>query len=454
MERGGKTVEYRKYFSSSKSSAQKSAMDLWRYCDWIGKEAEDLIAEYVQSRNDFGRLQDWRRETKNNILRYYNELKAKGAKINHARTRVTGVLAFYSNNCEGIKGVTRELDPVQIPDNEFKFNQEILRQLYFYGDAFEKTWLSCTVSLGYASIDFLALETDKIANLVKEAKDKHSDFIGFIGVSRSKTSVQPRSFLTPEAIENLSVYLRMLEKENNGRLPELLWNNASNDNLNDWLKALVRKANVDTYGREVRYHAIRKFVFDTLSKMNETIACVITAKKTDASKITYKTSLDSECERIFKESYKSLALNGDSSGKAKAELTDKIELFEKAIAFSQEKLTEIETINEVLRKTQAQDKIRISTLETEHEEMQKFIRKIYFLNRASTPERIQEIREIEDRWRRQDEQKAEEYTQKRYEQVLGEPEPLTPLQEAERQKVLEEYRRNNKSVNKNTRLTG
>jgi hypothetical protein len=324
-------LEYRKYFNTSKDSVDKSALDLWHYCEWIGKTPEELIQEYINVRLDFGKLQDWRRGTKNDILRFYREQKAKGYKINMARNCVIGVMAFYSQNCETVKGITKELDPVQIPDNEFCFNQEILRKLYYYGSAFEKAWLSCAVSLGYASCDFLALETEKIANLVREAKETHKDFMMFVGKSRSKTSVQPRSFLTPEAIENLSEYLRVLEKKHNGKLPKLLWENATNDSLNDWLKALVKKSNIDTYGKDVRFHSIRKYVYDTLSKMDETIACVITAKKTDASKITYRTSLDSECQRIFKESYKQFALNGDVQGRTKAEQAEKIAQLENAL---------------------------------------------------------------------------------------------------------------------------
>ena len=322
-------MEYRKFFNNSKASVAKSALDLWHYCEWVGKTPQDLIDEYVSARNDFGKLSDWRRETKNLIIKFYHEQKAHGYKINMARTVVTGIMSFYSQNCETIKGITRELDPVQIPDNEFVFTQDSLRKLYYYGNAFEKTWLSCAVSLGYSSIDFLALETEKIVNLVKEAKDKQLDFIGFIGKSRAKTSVQPRSYLTPEAIENLSVYFEILKKQNNGKLPSLLWNNASNDNLNDWLKALMRKSNIDAYGRIVRFHGIRKFVFDALCKMDETIACVIVAKKTDASKITYRTSLDSECQRIFRESYKQFALNGDVSGKAKTQVVEELERLKK-----------------------------------------------------------------------------------------------------------------------------
>jgi hypothetical protein len=350
-QRSGKSLEYRQYFNTKKSSIDKSALDLWHYCDWIGKEPTELIQEYMSARKSYGRLQDWQRETKNSIIRFYQEQKAKGYKINMARNSVTGVMAFYSKNCEQIKGITKELDPVQIPDNEFAFDQETLRKLYYYGNLFEKTWLSCAVSLGYASVDFLALETEKIANLAREAKDKHLDFIMFMGKSRVKTSTQPRSFLTPECIENLSEYLKVLEKQNNGKLPQLLWNGATNDNLNDWLKSLVKKSNIDTYGREVRFHSIRKFVYDTLSMMSETIACVITAKKTDASKITYKPKLDAECLRIFKESYKFIALNGDASGKGHLEELEKIKTLENTLTSLEKENASLKTRLELMQRS-------------------------------------------------------------------------------------------------------
>ena len=190
----GKSLEYRKYFNTSKASVEKSALDLWHYCEWIGKSPTDLISEYVDARPDFGKLQDWRRETKNAVLKFYHEQKAKGYKVNMARNCVIGVMAFYSQNCEQIKGITKQLDPVQIPDNEFVFTQENLRRLYYYGNVQEKTWLSVAVSLGYASVDFLGLETEKISNLVREAKEQHKDFIGFVGKSRTKTSVSHVAF--------------------------------------------------------------------------------------------------------------------------------------------------------------------------------------------------------------------------------------------------------------------
>jgi integrase len=319
-------LAFRKWFTGTPKTVERSAQNLRQYCEWIGKNPAQLRNEYVKARKSVTRLEDWEREIRNNIAKFYNYLKEEDYAINSARTIVTGVMAFYSQNCKKILGITKLLDPVQIPENEFVFTQEILRKCYYYGSPFEKTWLSCAVALGYASKDFLLVDTEKIRQLVRESRDKNLDFIRFIGKTRQKTSIQPRSFLTPEAIENLEEYLRVLEKVHSGQLPKYLWDRATNDNLNDWLKALLRKANVETYGKQVRFHGLRKFLCDTLAKMNETVACVVTGQKTNAppSKITYRATINSECERVYRESHKFFALNGDVTGKTKQEQTEKI----------------------------------------------------------------------------------------------------------------------------------
>jgi len=347
----GKALAFRKWFTGMPKTVERSAQNLRQYCEWIGKNPTQLRNEYVKARESVTRLEDWERETRNNILKFYNYLKEHNYTINSARTIVTGVMAFYSQNCKKVLGITKLLDPVQIPENEFVFTQEILRKCYYYGSPFEKTWLSCAVALGYASKDFLLVETEKIRQLVREARDKNLDFIRFIGKTRQKTSIQPRSFLTPEAIENLEEYLRVLEKAHSGQLPKYLWDRATNDNLNDWLKALLRKANIETYGKQVRFHGLRKFLYDTLAKMSETVACVVTGQKTNASvsKITYRTTIDSECERVYRESHKFFALNGDVTGKTKQEQTEKI-------AQLQATLLAVEKENHVL-------KTRVETLQ-------------------------------------------------------------------------------------------
>jgi len=117
---------------------------------------------------------------------------------------------------------------------------------------------------------------------------------------------------------------------------------------------LLKKANIETYGKQVKFHGLRKFLYDTLSKKDETIAKVITAKKTSASDVTYKTSLVSECQRIFRECYKDIALNSDVTGKTKREQTEQIEKLQQALSQVESEnsamKTRIDTFNRQLKK--------------------------------------------------------------------------------------------------------
>ncbi len=246
-----------------------------------------------------------------------------------------GVLALYSENCETIKDVTKEFDSVQIPTDEYVFTQEVLRKVYYYADLEGQTLLSLAVGLGYSSIDFLNLEAEKLQNLVKEATDKNLDFIQFVGESRAKTSVQPRSHLTSEAISSLKDYLPILEKKHNGKLPKYIWCNGradthiTNTGLNKKLKRLIIKANIETYGKHVKFHCLgRKFLYSRLQAKNRDIAKVITAKKVSASDLTYIPNLDAECLRVFKETYKEIALKGDITGKTKQKQEKRIQELE------------------------------------------------------------------------------------------------------------------------------
>lgn len=327
--------KYRKWFEGQTATTEKrNARKLKAFCEWIRKTPELLLKEYEDA-ND---KKAWQRDRKNEIEAFYNYLKERGYAINYCRTIPLGILSFYSRHAETIREGTKCFDAVQIPENEYIFTQEVLRKAFYYADLEGQTLLSVAVCLGYSSADFLELECEKLKNLVQEAKDKGLDFIQFVGKSRAKTSVQPRSHLTPEAIQCLSDYLPLLEKKHNGKLPKYLWCNGregshiTNEGLNKKLKRIIRKASIETYGKQVKFHCVgRKFLYSKLQAKNRDIAKVITAKKVSASDITYIPDLNAECQRVFKETYKEIALNGDLTGKTKQRQAEHIEKLKQAI---------------------------------------------------------------------------------------------------------------------------
>jgi hypothetical protein len=348
----GDIEEYRKWFQGQKQGTKnRNGRKLKEFCEWIGKTPQQILNEYETAQDK----KAWQRERKKEVEGYYNYLKQAGYKINYCRTQPLGILKFHTRNTEMIKDGTECFDDPQLPENEFVFDQPTLRKAFYYSDMENQTLLSLSVALSYSSIDFLELECEKLRQLVKEAKDKGLDFIQFIGKTRAKSSIQPRSHLTPEAIHCLSDYLPTLEKKFNGKLPKYLWSNEkgnghiTNEGLNKKLKRILVKANIDTYGQQVKFHEIRKFMYSLLQAKNRDIAKVITAKKVSASDLTYIPNLNAECLRVFKETYKEFALNGDLTGKTKQKQEKRIEQLETALIDSQRKQTNLETTNETLR---------------------------------------------------------------------------------------------------------
>jgi len=136
--------ELRKWFSKGKQKTRNgNAIKLSIYCEWIHRTPGELKQEYTEARTkSVDAFNEWRRKTQNKALEFYNHLKDQGYSINYCRSIPLGILAFYSENCERVSGVTKDFDAPQIPKNEYVFTQEVLRKMHYYGSPFEKTWPS------------------------------------------------------------------------------------------------------------------------------------------------------------------------------------------------------------------------------------------------------------------------------------------------------------------------
>lgn len=301
--------------------------------------------------------------------------------INSARAIPSRILSFFGRHCETVKGATALFPLPQIPDDEFIFTQEILRKAFYYADLEGQVLLSLAVCLGNSVTEFLELEFEKLRNLLREAGDKNLEFIQFIGKSRSKTSVQPRCHLTPEALHSLKECLPLLEKKY-GKPPKYLWTSNQPDKhlsiegLNKRLRRILQKANIETYGKTVRFHLFRKFLYSRLQTKNRDLAKVITSKKVSASDITYIPDLNAECLRVFKETYKELALNGDLTGKTKQKQEERIKQLEQVLQQLEIENSTSKTRIDLLQKTTQKQQNKTSQLAKENQDLKKNYKKL------------------------------------------------------------------------------
>ena len=356
-----KLEDYLRFFHRGKHSTRyTNARNLRKFCRWAKKTPQQLIDEYeeAKAKND---LDAWKRDAENEAIAFYNWIReqknprtGKTYAINYCNTTGSSILAFHHQNTMELEGVMDSFAPTQMPTDEYRFSQDDLRKMFYYGDTEEKALISLAVSYGQGSKDFLRLEAKKLRHVIDEAKEETLDFARWIGKAREKTGIQPISFLTPEAIESVDEYLKLLEKKH-GKLPKYLWCNSkpnkhiSNEGLNKKLRRLVSKANIKTHGKRVHFHLIRKFTFSRLRRIDKDMAKIICAKSVSISDMTYE-EIEEQAEKVFRLAYKNISLNGDVTGETKRKQTEKIKELENAIVTLTKELKGYKTTVETLTK--------------------------------------------------------------------------------------------------------
>lgn len=390
-----KIKDYLKYFRRGKQSTKlRNARKLKKFCEWAKKTPDELIAEYKEAK-DNNDLDSWERDKTNEILEFYNWFReainprtGKKYSINYCNTETSGILAFHHQNTRYLEHIMDTFAPTQMPTNEYRFSQDDLRKMFYYGDTEEKALLSLAVSYGQGSKDFLKLECQTLRDVIEEAKDKGMDFAKWIGEAREKTSIQPVSFLTPEAIESVDEYLQLLEKKH-GKLPTYIWCNSkpnrfiSNEGLNKRLRRIVSKANIKIGNKKVRFHCLRKFTFSRLRRIDKDMAKIVCAKSVSVSDMTYE-EVEEQAEKVFRLAYKNISLNGDVTGQVKQRQAKKIEELENAIITLSKEMRAYKTTSETLTN-------KLTEQEQKSQELTDYLAE---LDGALSHHRSKEIREI------------------------------------------------------------
>ena len=254
------------------------------------------------------------------ILKYQAHL-LKGYASNTARMMVNIVRAFFTSQCEPIRGLKRKVVSVKKAKGEHVFSLSDLQKVWHIADTRDKAIISVGASLGWEASAFLNMERDFFESLVKRARDQNLDFIGFEW-QREKTGAEQYGILTPCAIDSLERWLS--HKDNKAKAT--LWSGLTSEGLNKILKRLVEEANIVTIGR-VRWHLLRKFLMATLSKsgLNEWEVKIILGKAIPTTDLTYLQTLKESAFEKYREAYpQNMSLVSYSNGQRKIENIEEI----------------------------------------------------------------------------------------------------------------------------------
>jgi integrase len=328
-------------------------------------------AEFIEGFKRAKDKNEWSKVMGAKIIAFYNHMLQNGYSVNTGRNYASTARAFSRDTCAPLIVKRGKIAKAKSAKGEHEFTREELAKMFYVADVRDKAVLATAVSLGFSVEDFSELKRDFIESLVNKAITEKIDFIGF-DYERSKTGVESRSHLTPEAKDSLKAWFEYTDKkrESEGKPKgEYVWSNGNGKDhltdhaLNDVVKKLTEKANIVTTGK-IRFHLLRKYLMNALHDAGFTDWEVKRAvgKEIPTSDDTYLRGLSRKVSEKFPTAYEYIRLSGfaNKNGLKIEQLEQKIQQME--IKAEQQNL-ETETMRRIIGFALPQEAVKHGIIE-------------------------------------------------------------------------------------------
>jgi integrase len=229
-----------------------------KFHEWFGKSPREILEarkddltqkpgeDLIEYRNRAARFEK-------EIEKFHGYLLKQGYTTNTARALTIGIrqLFRYYQMPVRMRAGSRVTKTVKTSRN-FPLRIEDIRKMFEVADLRERVILSLATDLGLRISDFIKIKKNDLPLLDQEPPI-------MFDVMTGKEEVVAHGFLSKETIELLKVYLPTLKKKEN---PYLFPSNSkrpiSDEWLNQLLRKLTKKAQIDLNGKSLTFHCFRK----------------------------------------------------------------------------------------------------------------------------------------------------------------------------------------------------
>jgi len=315
--------------------------------------------------------------------------------------------------------------------------EHVKKMFHMARDLRSQLLISIGNDLGWRISDVLSIKRDELPNLNSEPP------IVWLRLTEKEHQVS-KTCLSKTTVTLLKQYMFTFPAGNN---PYLFFSNGGkidDETVNRRLKDLAEDAKIELGKLSLTWHCFRKLIISQAKNLglDPDIIQLMVGKAVDKSMMPYLTTIDVRGAFAKLQNVTEISTLTAESEDETTTLKSTIKKFENALAQIENENSTLKFRFEQQQKRSEEQNKKMDEMNKRQETIEKMVNKIYFVSRASgKPDRVKTINELDDEWRIEDEAEAEDYTQQRTEKVLGKPVPLTPQQEAEKKKVLEEYRR-------------
>ena len=229
-----------------------------KFSEWFGKSPREILEfrkadltqrpeeDLIEYRNRAARFEK-------EIEKFHGYLLQRGYATNTARALTIGIrqlFRFYQMPVR-MRAGSRVTKTVKTSKN-FPLTIEQIRSMFEVADLRERIILSMATDLGLRISDFIQIKKGDLPSLTQEPPIRFDVMTG-------KEEVVAHGFLSAETVELLKVYLPILEKKEN---PYLFPSNGKRPISDEWLNQLLRKlaekAQIELKGKSLTFHCFRK----------------------------------------------------------------------------------------------------------------------------------------------------------------------------------------------------
>ena len=229
-----------------------------KFCEWYGKSPRDILEERKDDltqrhKEDLIEYRNRAARFEREIEKFHGHLLNQGYTTNTARGMTIGIrqLFRYYQMPVKMRAGSRVTKTVKTTRN-FPLRIEHVRKMFDVAGLRERVILSLATDLGLRISDFIKIKKKNLPLLDQEPP------VAF-DVMTGKEEVVAHGFLSAETIELLKVYLPTLEKKEN---PYLFPSNGNRPISDEWLNQLLRKladkAQINLNGKSLTFHCFRK----------------------------------------------------------------------------------------------------------------------------------------------------------------------------------------------------
>ena len=264
----------------------------WKFFLEFAKLTGDKLIESRKADKDY----TWERKT----LEFKNWLIQKGLSDNSAvgaTTAVRSFFAYYRVDLTFKRTERAKLTEAIRKTEDYRFSLEDLRKMYDFADLEEKYVLTVGKSFGLRASDFLKLKRGDLETYLDRPVPIS---IGEITTQKERTKAYP--FIDSDAKPVIKLMLDYMNTKGRINPADKMLSFGDAIQLSRVLRRVTVKASINVGNKVVRFHCLRKFLIDRISRfMSESKWKQIVGKQISEGAYVSPESLREDYRRIMSE---------------------------------------------------------------------------------------------------------------------------------------------------------